>query len=175
MTSRSDDFNNDPADPNTSQAALDKALDDLEAVLKREHGLPEVPAGAETDSKPKPGQCMEDDGQYKIPLLSDVVMPGAMELSALDQTQGPDLFVPPPAPPRLAEDAACRHVVRRLASELDVIIQSGVDEALREAKKRIMRKIKDHIEITLPEILDEIDQNRGTGAARPETDYGDAD
>ncbi len=171
MAAQNDRSKTRPADPSASQAALDRALDDLEAVLKREHGLPEAPEGPDHPTR----QGIDDDGQYTIPLLNDVVVPGSMDLPSIDSADGPELFAAPPTPPPLSEDAACQHVVRRLASELDVIIQAGVEDALRDAKKRIMREVKNHIEITLPEILDEITQNRGTDPDRVRRNWDEVD
>ena len=96
--------------------------------------------------------------QYSIPLLDEVVLPGGGEL--LPVSPGPD--VEPLVDHRaefqaLADIAgAYRPVFDRLASEIEVIVQSGVDEALSEASKNIRRRVNEHIEIVLPEILDEL-------------------
>ena len=51
---------------------------------------------------------------------------------------------------------SARRLFDRLASEIDVIVQSGVDEALKAAAKNIRSKVKQHVAIVLPEILDEL-------------------
>jgi len=46
--------------------------------------------------------------------------------------------------------------VARLASEIDVIVQTSVEAALKEAGKKARRRIREHMEIVLPEILEEL-------------------
>ena len=57
-------------------------------------------------------------------------------------------------PPELSPMA--RRLFDRLASEIDVIVQTGVDDALKAAARDIRQRVKDHVAIVLPEILDEL-------------------
>ena len=85
---------------------------------------------------------VENDGQYTIPLSSDVARSGQI---------GPD---PEREPPKLSPQA--QRLFDRLASEIDVIVQTGVDDALKAAARDIRKRVKDHVSIVLPEILDEL-------------------
>ena len=113
------------------------ALDTLEEML-----ADRKPDEAETYSSPR----MEQDGQYNIPLLDEVVLPG-------DETVG----LPPTVSPADLSPVAQR-LFDRLASEIDVIVQTGVDDALKAAAKNIRARVKQHVAIVLPEILDELSQ-----------------
>ncbi len=44
-------------------------------------------------------------------------------------------------------------LLSRLGSELEIIIESCVDEALTQARRDLMVQIKNHLDIVLPEIL----------------------
>ncbi|MEM7407764.1 MAG: hypothetical protein AAF458_20910 [Pseudomonadota bacterium] len=111
------------------------AIDSLEALLQDRHGM----ASAHTDSD------MESDGQYTIPLLNEVVLPGQTETAEL-----------PDPPPELSPMA--QRLFDRLASEIDVIVQTGVEDALKAAAKDIRKRVRNHVAIVLPEILDELSQ-----------------
>ena len=81
-----------------------------------------------------------------FPLLDEVVLPG-------DETVG----LPPTVSPADLSPVAQR-LFDRLASEIDVIVQTGVDDALKAAAKNIRARVKQHVAIVLPEILDELSQ-----------------
>ena len=49
----------------------------------------------------------------------------------------------------------------RLASEIEVIMVARLENALREASEEIRRQVRNHIEIVLPEILDELAREEG--------------
>lgn len=114
------------------------AIDDLEALLQDRHGMAARPTAA-------PARDIESDGQYTIPLLNEVVLPG--------QT---DAAEPLDAPPELSPMA--QRLFDRLASEIDVIVQTGVEDALKAAAKDIRKRVRNHVAIVLPEILDELSQ-----------------
>ncbi|NKC16916.1 MAG: hypothetical protein GKR94_33390 [Gammaproteobacteria bacterium] len=84
-----------------------------------------------------------NDGQYTIPLLDEVLRPGYSAGRNAEQVM-------------LELSPRAQQLFDRLASEIDVIVQSGVDEALKAAAKHIRAKIKQHVAIVLPEILDEL-------------------
>lgn len=144
------------------EESLTRALDTLEDMLDPQHGQgsetpPAADGGQNSDGSERPRTDTERsspllDGQCTIPLLDDVVLPGAQAPSS-DAADGDY----PEAPLlSIADDKDCERLVQRLTSELEVIIQTGVEEALRAASKRISRQVKDHIDIMLPEILEEI-------------------
>ena len=142
-----------PADNAPDQTL--SALDDLESLLSDKHDLPEAPDGAPVLSvpvidphaaagAPSAGEHgIEHDGQYTIPLLEDVVKPG--------------LSMPPVASdPPVTLSPMAQRLFDRLASEIDVIVQTGVDDALKAAARDIRKRVKQHVAIVLPEILDEL-------------------
>jgi hypothetical protein len=126
------------------EESLNEALSDLERMLQRHRGSGErVP------------QDPPDDGeQYTIPLLDEVVVPGV-------SVPGSDA---PGAPP--AEDAALdddepamrRRLAARLASEIEVIVQDRMEAALATAREEIRAQVRNHMDIILPEIVDELTQ-----------------
>ena len=126
-----------------SPETLSRAINTLEELLEGRGG--ENPGTA-----PHPGDALPaEDGQYSIPMLDDVVVPGA-ELDG-NPLVGDEL------PPRtLLERALAEKLVERLASEIAVIVEIGVEEALRDAGEEIMGRVRNHLDIVLPEILDEL-------------------
>ena len=111
------------------------AIDALEALLETRHGMPSEPASVASTP-------IEHEGQYTIPLLNEVVLPG--HRAALEESPPPEL------------SPMARRLFDRLASEIDVIVQTGVDDALKAAARDIRQRVKDHVAIVLPEILDEL-------------------
>ena len=67
---------------------------------------------------------------------------------------------PERGPIHLEAVPAYADLLSRLASELDIIIESCVDEALAQAKQDLLVKIKNHLDIVLPEILDEMSRRQ---------------
>ena len=140
------DHPQDPPSSDTDEPAdvsLNKALNDLEQILESSEGESSPPSD-------------EPDGlseQYTIPLLDDVVSPGAETGEDLDDSPivaiGRRML-------SLEDDADCQNVINRLSSEIEVIVQAGLEDALEDAKKNITEQVKKHVSIILPEILDEI-------------------
>lgn len=130
-----------------SGASLNEALSDLEHIL----GDQDSRDGDLLDPGAPP---LEDPltQQYTIPLLDDVVLPG----TELTEISSPPVKKALHSPASIERDEDCQAVVRRLANEIEIIIQASVDEALRQANIDMAERVKKHIEITLPEILDEI-------------------
>jgi hypothetical protein len=67
----------------------------------------------------------------------------------------------PPKPGSAEYEEACRLLVARIANEIEVIVQSRIEAALQSATDDIRQQVKNHIEIMLPEILDEMTHERG--------------
>lgn len=141
-----DEKNPDSKTARSPEASLHDALTDLERILRQKHASEDAGPGGFTETPA--GQ------QYDIPLLNDVVMPGDEAADA-----APSDYEPPTSPPGSPEyDEACRLLVSRIASEIEVIVQSRIEVALKHATDEIRQQVKNHIEIMLPEILDEISQ-----------------
>lgn len=132
-----------------AEASLNEALTDLEQILEKQRPASDPQAKLSTDTPP--GE------QYDIPLLHDVVAPagGVAE-------EPPVVHRPPEAPkPGSPEyEEACRLLVAKIANEIEVIVQSRIEAALQSATDEIRQQVKNHIEIMLPEILDEIAHER---------------
>ena len=139
-----------------SQQTLSRAINTLEELL-------EGRGGENPDSPPHPGDALPaEDGQYSIPMLDDVVVPGA----ELDDDPLVDDEVSPPR--ALLERALAEKLVERLASEIAVIVETGVEEALRDAGEEIMGRVRNHLDIVLPEILDELSHYDPRDPSAPE-------
>ena len=135
------------ASPRAAEESLNQALNDLEKILDQQK---DASSAADITTPTPAGQ------QYDIPLLNDVIVPedGEMEAPA-------EPYESPTAPPGSPEyDHASRLLVARIASEIEVIVQSRIEAALEKATIEIRQQVKNHIEIMLPEILEEIIQNQ---------------
>jgi len=137
------------AGPSAAEESLSEALNGLEQII--EHRKPAPPALGEPDrEQPKPGPA---DPQYTIPLLHDVVVPGgdAPHEPVSDQPRGEPLE----AGAEAAE--ACRKLAERLANEIEVIVQARIETAVQEAAEDIREQVRNHLEIMLPELIEDLD------------------
>lgn len=133
-----------------AEASLNDALSDLEQILKKQR--------PSADAESKPITQTPSGQQYDIPLLNDVVMPGSGVADA------PPAGYEHPETPKAQSaeyEEACRLLVAKIANEIEVIVQSRIEAALESATDEIRQQVKNHIEIMLPEILDEISHERG--------------
>ena len=132
-----------------AKASLNEALSDLEQILEKQR--------PSADFRKKQATETPTGQQYDIPLLDDVIMPGR------GVTDIPPAGYEPPEPPKPGSaeyEEACRLLVARIANEIEVIVQSRIEAALQSATDEIRQQVKNHIEIMLPEILDEITHER---------------
>lgn len=125
--------------------SLNTAINELENVLNRRQVLADESGPDPTSETPGRGE------QYSIPLLHDVVEPAGP--APARNSLRPDA---PGLDPVQAEAEPFRPIIERLASEIEVIVQTGVEEALKAAGSDILRKVIEHVEIVLPEILEEL-------------------
>lgn len=146
-----------------AEASLNAALSDLEQMLERRRssghagtrGAPPSPDGAPRTDGGARAKRAEGAQQYTIPLLDDVVVPGAdavsrkpsIERHAAQSTSGEEPV-----------DEVYRKILERLASEIEVIVQTRVESAVQDAADRIRAEIRNHLEIVLPEIVDELEE-----------------
>ncbi|MDX1512653.1 MAG: hypothetical protein R3174_02820 [Gammaproteobacteria bacterium] len=136
-----------PKDAAAAEVSLNEALNDLERILESQKDAGDA---ADKTTETPAGE------QYNIPLLNDVIVPGA------ERSDSHEPYVPPTAPPGSPEyEEACRLLVTRIANEIEVIVQSRVEAALSSATEEIRQQVQNHIEIMLPEILDEILRSEG--------------
>lgn len=137
-----------PEDPLAAEASLNEALSDLERILESQRDA----AGAADKTTATPA-----GDQYNIPLLNDVVRRGESANGGHSEA-----YESPTAPPGSPEyEEACRLLVTRIANEIEVIVQSRIETALASATEEIRQQVRNHIEIMLPEILDEIMRSKG--------------
>ena len=152
---------NPPPSDRGAAKPLNVALDDLENMLdqREESALGPHDGDGSNPGSPPPeppppespqAESPRDEAQYPIPLLDDMVMPG--ELAPPFVSAG-DLAIDDPP---LGTAALRRRLAERLASEIEVIAQTRIEAALLEVSERIRTEVRDHIEIVLPEIVDEL-------------------
>ncbi len=132
-----------------AEASLNEALTDLERILERRK--PTAERVSKSSTKTQAGQ------QYDIPLLNEVVLPGDGVPAAPPAGNEP---AAPPEPGSTEYEEASRLLVAKIANEIEVIVQSRIEAALESATDEIRQQVKNHIEIMLPEILDEITHDR---------------
>ena len=151
------------AGPSAAEESLSEALNGLEQILEHRQHSPVIDQGPDqaidqgldqgidqgAGQEPPPAP---DDAQYTIPLLHDVVVPGAdlPEMPVPDQGRGE-----PPAPD-IEETEAYRKLAERLANEIEVIVQARVEAAVQKAAEDIREQVRNHLEIMLPEIIEEL-------------------
>ena len=61
-----------------------------------------------------------------------------------------------PLEPGVEDAEACRKLAQRLANEIEVIVQARVETAVQEAAEDIREQIRNHLEIMLPELIDDL-------------------
>ena len=60
------------------------------------------------------------------------------------------------APPPSLDPKVYRHLIDRLENEIDVIVQIGTEEAMRRAAVDIAARVREHVAIILPEVIEEL-------------------
>ena len=113
--------------------SLNEALDDLEGMLE----------GRRAETRDRQPTARE------IPLLDDVVEPGTAAPSGaghavLGQEEYAEL---------------CRRIAERLASEMEILVNDRLEQAMKEALGDAQRSIRNHLDIVLPEIVEELRQS----------------
>ena len=102
-------------------------------------------------------------GQLEPPTLEPVALePPTLEPvdfrptepKAVDPDPDGDRYGDSP-PPSLAPEVY-RHLIDRLANEIDVIVQTGTEEAMKRAAVDIAAKVREHVAIILPEVIEEL-------------------
>jgi hypothetical protein len=134
--------------PSAAEESLTDALNGLEQILEHRRKAPTERDQREAKpSTPPPAT----DGQYTIPMLHDVVVQGAdgrghpaeHEHGAAAQADA-------------ADDEAYLKLAERLANEIEVIVQARVEDAVSQAATDIREQVRNHLEIMLPEIIEEL-------------------
>ena len=87
-----------------------------------------------------------------LPRIGDL----GLESPRADPVAGPggERYGDAPSPSLAPE--VYRHLIDRLANEIDVIVQTGIDEAMHRAAADIAAKARGHVAIILPEIIEEL-------------------
>ena len=79
---------------------------------------------------------------------------GDLDLGPLDGGPGGERYGD--APPPVLDPEVYRHLIDRLANEIDVIIQTGTEEAMERAAAEIAARVREHVAIILPEVIEEL-------------------
>ena len=133
--------------PSAAEESLTDALNGLEQILEHRRKAPK-----ERDQREaKPSAPPATDAQYTIPLLHDVVVHGA---DGRGHPAGQDHGAAPEAD--AADDEAYSKLAERLANEIEVIVQARVEDAVSQAATDIREQVRNHLEIMLPEIIEEL-------------------
>ena len=93
---------------------------------------------------------------FGFELIPDDPLPriGDLDLGPLDGGPGGERYGD--APPPALDPEVYRHLIDRLANEIDVIIQTGTEEAMERAAAEIAARVREHVAITLPEVIEEL-------------------
>ncbi len=171
-TIKTEDERDDHPEPGRPTEELDGALNTLQSMLERRHVVPGELRAQAGDQDP-PGSREVPADADDLPVLRNVVIPGqpgfASHVASQDEeVEDEEVWRPHQPWPESSHFVHTESMppyndlVKRLASEVDVIIEDCVDEALAKARKEIVGRIKNHLDIVLPEILEEM-QHRKTG------------
>jgi len=153
------------AGPSAAEESLTDALNGLEQILEHRRRSPHPPrepresrgsggsggSGQSKSGAKKPAPA-STGAQYTIPLLHDVVVPGS---------DGQDERIAEPGQVSVPmseadDDEAYRKLAERLANEIEVIVQARVEQAVQVASNDIREQVRNHLEIMLPEIIEEL-------------------
>lgn len=172
--------------PESIEESLSEALNDLEKILEDKNAP--TPTTMDISVPPDTAGC-EDDHQdssdhHAIPLLNDVVIPGISmtQRESTDQKSDANSHVPEHLDhatimaqltgPTVHSDqnesfandmdeASLRsRLADRLASEVEVMVQARLEDALMAVCADIRRQVRNHMDIVLPEIVDNMLQHR---------------
>jgi hypothetical protein len=137
------------AGPSAAEESLTDALNGLEQILEQRQ---RAPAAVPKPDTKQPNRA-SSDAQYTIPLLHDVVVPGVDDAAGRIAESGPggDMRAP-----EVDDEEACQKLAERLANEIEVIVQARVEAAVGEATREIREQVRNHLEIMLPEIIEEL-------------------
>ena len=147
-------FTRDGDDSVDAEESLSEALSGLERILvqrqrhARADDTPPEPRPRARASTPRPAA---DGAQYTIPMLNDVVTPGNDAPPPADGARDTRPIEPGPE-----EEELCRRLTERLANEIEVLVQARIETAVQEAAGDIREQVRNHLEIMLPEILEEL-------------------
>ena len=91
-----------------------------------------------------------------LPRIGDLGLESPRADPRADPVAGPggERYGDAPSPSLAPE--AYRHLIDRLANEIDIIVQTGIDEAMHRAAADIAAKARGHVAIILPEIIEEL-------------------
>jgi hypothetical protein len=181
----SDPMGDDLFDPDSIEESLTEALNDLEKILDGDSDPSN--SNAEIITTPKINtndiEIQDDIEQYTIPLLKDVVIPG-IDIPTQAEHFDPDVEDSEPElldhdammaqltgsvtqdrqptfdSSELDEDGHRRRMAERLANEIEVIVQARMEEAIQNASLEIREQVRNHLDIILPEIVDDMLQHR---------------
>lgn len=133
-----EDENESPR-PESGEDDLTDALGTLEHMLDRRG---EATPTFETDPP------IPDEDDHSIPLLNDVLNPEGAPAEAPEGVAMPHRD--------LLAGELHHQLVERLSSELEVIVQAGLEEAMKAATESISARAREHLRIILPEIIEEV-------------------
>ena len=147
-STKSADSSRQSASPSAAEESLTDALNGLEKILeRRQRGRP----AAAPKLEPREPGAASADPQYTIPLLHDVVVPGGPGAA-----QDPADERAMPIADGIDDEESFRKLAERLANEIEVIVQARVEAAVGDAARDIREQVRNHLEIMLPEILEEL-------------------
>ena len=180
-----DPMGDDLFGPDSIEESLTEALNDLEKILDGDSNPSNSKAEIITTPKINTDdiEIQDDVEQYTIPLLNDVVIPGidiptqAGHIDPGAEDSEPELLdheammtqltgsttqakQPTFEASELDEDGHRRRMAERLANEIEVIVQARMEEAIQNAIPDIREQVRNHLDIILPEIVDDMLQHR---------------
>lgn len=87
-----------------------------------------------------------------VPPIGDLDLDLGLDSPAADAARERYGDTPPPS----LDPEVYRHLIDRLANEIDVIVQTGTEEAMQRAAAEIAARVREHVAIILPEVIEEL-------------------
>jgi hypothetical protein len=128
------------------EESLHHALSDLEKMLERQQGNSSSDPHKNVDDLAASGDS--DGGQTES--RGDADADRIADQGTFDDP-GEQYVIP------LLDEVV---IPERLASEIEIIMQDRIEAALRKAHEEIRVQVRNHLDITLPEIVEELNQFR---------------
>ena len=135
------------AGPTAAEESLSDALNGLEQILEHRQAPPAGTRGPDGNQ-----HAAAADPQYAMPVLGEVVVPGDDDPPGQTPERDPgEAFQS-----NIEDDEAYQKLSQRLANEIEVIVRARVEAAVHEAAEDIREQGRNHLEIMLPEIIEEL-------------------
>ena len=145
-------------DPGAGAPGTLPLLEDMVALAPNGHaeGTDGAPGPDRPEAEGPAAPLLREPFSLGFEFIPDDPLPriGDLDLDDPDGDPGGERYGD--APPPTLDPEVYRHLIDRLANEIDVIIQTGTEEAMERAAAEIAARVREHVAIILPEVIEEL-------------------